>query len=51
METVLTEYVRPYDPTRPSVNMDETSKQLVAETTKWRRLTSAIAAILGPEGA
>lgn len=32
METVLTEYVRPYDPKYPSVNMDETSKQLVAET-------------------
>lgn len=32
MEAVLTEYVRPYDPKRPSVNMDETSKQLVAET-------------------
>jgi hypothetical protein len=32
MEAVLTEYVRPYDPKHPSVNMDETSKQLVRET-------------------
>ena len=26
-------------------------KQLVTETTKWRRLTAAISSILGPEGA
>jgi len=31
MEDVLDVYCRPYDPTRPVVCMDETSKQLVAE--------------------
>jgi len=31
MEDVLDVYVRPYDPTRPVVCMDETSKQLVAD--------------------
>jgi len=32
MESVLDVYHRPYDPQRPVVNMDELSKQLVAET-------------------
>ena len=32
METVLDVYQRPYDPEFPVVCMDETSKQLVAET-------------------
>jgi hypothetical protein len=32
MEDVLDVYERPYDPTRPVVCLDETSKQLVAET-------------------
>jgi len=32
MENVLEVYHRPYDPQRPVVCMDETSKQLVKET-------------------
>jgi hypothetical protein len=32
MEEVLAVYTRPYDPTRPVVCLDETSKQLVSET-------------------
>lgn len=32
MEDVLEVYTRPYDPTRPVVCLDETGKQLVAET-------------------
>ncbi len=32
MEDVLDVYTRPYDPTRPLICMDETSKQLVGET-------------------
>jgi DDE superfamily endonuclease len=32
MEDVLDVYTRPYDPRRPQVCLDETSKQLVAET-------------------
>jgi len=32
MEDVLDVYARPYDPRRPQVCMDETSKQLVGET-------------------
>jgi hypothetical protein len=32
MEDVLDVYPRPYDPLRPQVCLDETSKQLVAET-------------------
>ena len=32
MEDVLTLYAQPYDPLRPKVNMDETSKQLIQET-------------------
>ncbi len=32
MENVLELYQRPYDPKRPVVCMDETSKQLVKET-------------------
>jgi len=32
MEDVLDVYERPYDPARPVVCLDETSKQLVAET-------------------
>ena len=32
MEDVLEVYHRPHDPTRPLVCLDETSKQLVAET-------------------
>ena len=32
MEDVLEVYMRPYDPQRPQVCLDETSKQLVAET-------------------
>ena len=31
MEDVLEVYTRPYDPKRPQVCMDETSKQLLAE--------------------
>jgi hypothetical protein len=32
MEDVLEVYTRPYDPARPLVCLDETSKQLIAET-------------------
>ena len=32
MEDVLEVYTRPYDPRRPQVCLDETSKQLVADT-------------------
>ncbi len=32
MEDVLEVYQRPYDPKRPMVCLDETSKQLVGET-------------------
>ncbi len=32
MEDVLDLYAEPYDPSRPAVNFDETSTQLVAET-------------------
>jgi hypothetical protein len=32
MEDVLELYAEPYDPTRPKVNFDEASKQLIAET-------------------
>ena len=32
MEDVLEVYTRPHDPARPLVCLDETSKQLVAET-------------------
>ncbi len=32
MDDVLEVYKRPYDPLRPVVCMDETSKQLIAET-------------------
>jgi hypothetical protein len=32
MEDVLEVYAQPYDPTRPKVNFDETSKQLIKET-------------------
>ena len=32
MEDVLELYAEPYDPRRPKVNFDETSKQLIAET-------------------
>jgi hypothetical protein len=32
MEDVLSVYERPYDPKRPVVCLDETTKQLVAET-------------------
>jgi len=32
MEDVLELYAEPYDPQRPKVNFDESSKQLIAET-------------------
>jgi hypothetical protein len=32
MEDVLEVYTRPHDPDRPLVCLDETSKQLIAET-------------------
>jgi DDE superfamily endonuclease len=32
MEDVLEVYAEPYDPTRPKVNVDETTKQLITET-------------------
>jgi len=32
MEDVLAVYTRPHDPHRPLVCLDETSKQLIAET-------------------
>ena len=32
MEDVLDVYARPYDPKRPVVYMDETNKQLLADT-------------------
>ena len=32
MEDVLDVYAEPYDPKRPKVNFDETSKQLIKET-------------------
>jgi hypothetical protein len=34
MEDVLDLYTEPYDPKRPAVNFDETSKQLIRETRK-----------------
>jgi hypothetical protein len=34
MEDVLEVYTRPYDPRRPQVRMDETSKQLLRDTRK-----------------
>ena len=34
MEDVLDLYTEPYDPQRPTVNFDETSKQLIRETRK-----------------
>jgi hypothetical protein len=34
MEDVLDLYAEPYDPRRPKVNFDETSKQLIGETRK-----------------
>jgi hypothetical protein len=40
MEDVLEVYTRPYDPRRPQVCLDETSRQLLAEVTpptRWRR--------------
>jgi len=33
MEDVLGVYTRPYDPRRPQVCLDETSRQLLAEAT------------------
>ena len=33
MEDVLEVYTRPYDPRRPQVCLDETSRQLLAEVT------------------
>ena len=33
MEDVLDVYTRPYDPRRPQVCLDETSRQLLAEVT------------------
>ena len=33
MEDVLDVYVRPYDPRRPQVCLDETSRQLLADVT------------------
>jgi hypothetical protein len=32
MEDVLEVYAEPHDPTRPKVNFDETTKQLIQET-------------------
>ena len=32
MEDVLEVYAEPYDPTRPQVNFDETTKQRIKET-------------------
>jgi hypothetical protein len=32
MEAVLELYAKPYDPRRPTVTFDETSRQLIAET-------------------
>ena len=40
MEDVLAVSTRPYDPRRPQVCLDETSRQLLAEVnppTRWRR--------------
>jgi hypothetical protein len=36
MEDVLEVYAEPYDPTRPKVNFDETTKQLITETRQPR---------------
>ena len=36
MEDVLDLYGESYDPKRPVVNFDETSKQLVAEKNTWK---------------
>src|SRR5260370_33674939 len=36
MEDVLAVYTRPYDPRRPQVCLDETSRQLLAEVTPPR---------------
>ena len=39
MEDVLEVYAEPYDPTRPKVNFDETTKQLIKETRLRCRLS------------
>jgi hypothetical protein len=39
MEDVLEVYAEPYDPTRPKVNFDETTKQLIQETGSRCRLS------------
>src|SRR5438067_13422118 len=43
MEDVLDVYERPYDPARPVVCLDETSKQLVAETRTPLPMAPAVA--------
>ena len=41
MEDVLEVYKRPYDPSRPVVCLDETSKQLIGEVAHRFRLRRA----------
>jgi hypothetical protein len=40
MEDVLEVYTRPYDPRRPQLCLDETSRQLLAEVTAPRPVAS-----------
>ena len=47
-EDVLALYAEPYDPKRPKVNFDETSKQLIKET---HAALSVEAVLQTPEGA
>ena len=48
MEDVLEVYTRPYDPLRPQVCLDETSRQLLAEVTAPRPVASGRPAGHGP---
>ena len=47
MEDVLEVYTRPHDPARPLVCLDETSKQLVAETRTPTQTQNQRAEIVG----
>jgi hypothetical protein len=42
MEDVLDVYTRPYDPKRPQVCLDETSRQLLAEVTPQRPMAPGV---------
>jgi hypothetical protein len=51
MEDVLAVYTRPHDPDRPLVCLDETSKQLIAETKSPPGSTTAMPSTPGQTGA